>query len=114
MRLPFRNATVTAVNAHGLMDDWDDTATIGSVAWSGVCDAYLTDTRQNEYTDGRSTTVVTRSVVVPKSLPVSVGDTLTIGWRSQTLTAKVQAVLRREPPPGAGLAGTTLLEIELG
>lgn len=114
MRLPFRNATVTAINAAGLSDDWDDSATSGSVTWSGTADAYLSDSRQNEYTDGRSTTVVTRTVVVPKDLPVAIGDTLTMTWRSTAVTAKVRAVLRREPPRGAGLAGTSLLEIELG
>lgn len=114
MRLPFRNATVIAIAGHGYSDDWDDSATAGATTWTGTADAFLSDDRQNEYTDGRATTIVTRSIVVPKDLPVTVGDTLTVRWRDSTVTATVRAVLRSEPPKGVGLSATTRLEIELG
>lgn len=113
MRLPHRNAIVTAVTGKAFSEGWDQAGTLGAASWTGSADAYVTDKSHNEYSGDGSSLIVTRTVVVSNDLPVAVGDTLTITWRDSTISPVVKGVVRREPPPGAGLSATTLLEIEL-
>lgn len=115
MRLPHSNATVTAISAKAFSADWDDGGTVSGAYWTGRADAYLTDERHNDYLNGSSTLVVTRSLIVPSELAVNVEDTLTVLWGGQTITATVRGILRQNPPPGIPAAvATSVLEIEFG
>lgn len=111
MNLPHANARVTSITAHGYADDWSSASAAGSVTWTGTADAVVRDERRNVTGDGTSSTVISRTVVVPASLEVAIGDTLAVTWRGAATTMVVQGVVRREPPPG--LDGTTLVEVEV-
>ena len=111
MRLPHSNALVTAVAAKAYTQDWDAAGTTAAASWTGRCDALVSDERHQQYSGGESSTIVTRTIVVPDTLPVAIGDKLTVSWHDSTITPVVQGLTRKEPPNG--VRGTLLLEIEI-
>lgn len=111
MNLPHANASVTSVTAHGYTDDWSSASAAGSVTWTGTADAVVRDERRNVYGNGESSTVISRTVVVPADLALTIGDTLTVTWRGAASSMVVKGIVRREPP--RGVSGTTLVEVEI-
>ena len=109
--LPHRNATLTAITAHGYEGDWASASTDGSATWTGTAAAVVVDDTRRESTGSSSSVLVTRSVVLPAALSVNVGDKLTLSWHGTTITPTVKSVVRREPP--AGVDGTLLVEVEV-
>ena len=110
MRLPQANARLTAVTARGFSEDWDATETAGSSRWTGRADAYVqTDDRQ-ERDGSRDSRVQTRTVVLPSGIPVQPGDTLALTYLKTAVSWPVVGVIARTAP--AGVAGTTLVEVE--
>lgn len=101
-RLPHSNATLTLVEAGSAVEDWDAVATRATV-WSGIAQAYVMRADSREGTaDGSASSVVTsRTVLVPRPIPVSIGATLTLVTRDgRTERVTVRGVDYQTPPAG--------------
>lgn len=111
LRLPHRNAILTSVKASSLASDWNTASSDGSIIWSGTADAVIMDDSRRVTDGSDSSKIVTRSIVLPSALPITVGNKLSLDWNASTITPTVKSVVRREPP--APLEGTILVEVEL-
>jgi hypothetical protein len=111
LRLPHRNAVLTSIKASSLASDWDTASSDGAVIWTGTADAVIVDDTRRVTEGSDSSKIVTRTVILPSELTVTVGNKLSLDWNDTTITPIVKSVVRREPP--APLDGTLLIEVEL-
>jgi hypothetical protein len=113
MILPEPNATLTKVQAGGFSEDYDRPAGADpTTKFSGSEGVYLRERTESTDTPAGQDVVMTRSVVARSELAVewAQGDTLTLTYRSATVTEKVKIVERHQL--GDSLPGTVRLILE--
>lgn len=113
MQLPLANATLVAVRAAGVSEDFDTPAGEGAEKWSDPAGVgvFLTEKSELVAMSDRADIVVTRSVLAPADVPVDfqTGDVLVLERGVDTITESVQAVQRTEYPGVPGVVRLHLL-----
>jgi hypothetical protein len=98
--LPQTNAALVEVHGQGVSEDYDQPAGPGPLKWSGRAFVYLRQREERVAAGGASSVVVTRTLIVPRSLDVDwqEGDTLTIDTAGQLRHVEVRGVERFDYP----------------
>lgn len=115
---PQVNATLTAVHAAGVADDWDRAEAAGVAKWTGAAPAYLRQEVERVADTVRDVVNVhaRRTLYVDTADADAAGidtdDRLTIAYAGSTITARAVAVARSELAGVPPSLQTTKLELE--
>lgn len=96
-KVPPVNAIVTMIRGAGFTDDYDGTATPGTVKWSGSAPAYVTEKVLVETGRGTVDQLVVTRAVIPDNLgaTIATGDQITLVKAGETFTRTVQNIEER-------------------
>lgn len=106
--LPASNATLTAINAPGLSEDYDEPATDGTPRWTGTVDCYVVNKIRTLVGTAGLNRVKTTYLVVPYDIGETVesGDTVVFTLEGESVSRVVWEI---DP---AKIAGTTRLHFQ--